>query len=742
MFLKFKRFSRITWEAFKQNVKHPRAKYIIFATALLWFKTVLGYYLDFSLGVAGFFQHLILWMNPIAFGLFFYSISLFVSNEKKSRRLLLVLAIAQTILLYSNIIYYREFSDFLTFKSFFSSQSYKMSGMFSSFFALMKWHDVFYLLDLPIIYWIGRRKFDRRTVSYRFNKRYAISLLAMSTIIFGLNLQLAEISRPQLLTRTFDRNYLVKYLGLNFFATYDVAKTARASQIRAQADASEMEPIMEYVNAHYAEPDKSTFGIAKGRNVVVLHLESIQQFLIDYKTTDEQGNEVEALPFLNSVFHSPDSFSFDNLFHQVGQGKSSDAELMLENSIYGLSQGSAVSQYGSDNTFQAAPAILKTAGQYTGAVFHGNVGSFWNRTDSYKKFGYDYFFDSDYYALTDENSLEYGLKDKLFYRDSIPYLEQLPQPFYTKFITVSNHFPYPFEEKNNSFPIIQTKDETVNGYFSTAHYADQALKEFFDYLKAAGLYDNTLFVFYGDHYGISNSRNKDLATVLPDANIDEWGDFDNTMLQRVPVMFYMPGISKQGVQAGINHTYGGQIDILPTMLHLLGIDTKDYAMFGQDLLSKDNDNEVIFRNGVYVSKDYTVIGSRIYKTSTGELLELLTEEERAAILAQVDDEQLAINYSQDILSNDLLRFYQPEGFQITDEKELDYMQNLKRLDERARELGDKNNSLLYKNKGETSFGLYHTDAPELQNTIAASKKRAHDLHRPDYNQLAEKSSIK
>lgn len=724
----------------RQNAKHPRVKLILFATAFLWLKTLIAYYVDFSLGVQGVFQHIILWLNPIAFGLFFYSLSLLVSKEKHSRRVLLLLVVLQTLILYGNILFYREFSDFLTAKSLFSSQSFKMTGMTGSLGALMKWYDFIYWIDLPLIVWAAKKKFLGREQSHRFNKRYGLSLAALAVVIFGLNLQLAEISRPQLLLRTFDRNYLVKYLGLDFFSGWDVAKAVHANKVRAEADESEMEPIMDYIKKHQVQPNPETFGIAKGRNVVVLHLESIQQFLIDYKAKDENGKEVEATPFLNSLYHSNDCFSFSNVFHQVGQGKSSDAELMLENSIFGLSQGSAVSQFGSDNTFQAAPNILRNNGNYTSAVFHGNVGSFWNRNDSYKKWGVDYFFDSQYYALNKENSLEYGLKDKLFFRDSIPYLEQLPQPFYSKMITVSNHFPFPYEEKNASFPKMHTKDETVNGYFNTAHYADQALKEFFDYMKKAGLLENTVFVFYGDHYGISNSRNKALATALPNADAENWGDFNNAQIQRIPALFYIPGISKKGVKAGIQSTFGGQIDMLPTLLHLLGIKTDQYAMFGHDLLAKDHPNEVIFRNGTLVTPKYTVIQSKIYDTKTGEeLTDRLTEEEKAAITAKVEEAQKPLDFSSEILSNDLLRFYQPEGFKAIDQTTLNYSDNLSRLDKQIKSLGKNYRSVLSQHGNKTTYGLYKTDAPELESTIKEAKAKAKKKGLPDYNTLAEKA---
>ncbi|WP_435541568.1 sulfatase-like hydrolase/transferase, partial [Bacillus paralicheniformis] len=71
-----------------------------------------------------------------------------------------------------------------------------------------------------------------------------------------------------------------------------------------------------------------------------------------------------------------------------------------------------------------------------------------------------------------------------------------------------------FTNDEGGFPLATTSDETINGYFATANYLDRAVEEFFNYLKESGLYDNSVIVLYGDHYGISNSRNKNLAELL------------------------------------------------------------------------------------------------------------------------------------------------------------------------------------------------------------------------------------
>lgn len=127
------------------------------------------------------------------------------------------------------------------------------------------------------------------------------------------------------------------------------------------------------------------------------------------------------------------------------------------------------------NTFQAAPAILRDF-DYTSAVFHGNGGSFWNRNEIYKSFGYDRFFDLNYFEVNTESDLaEYGLMDKPFFDQSIELLLKLPQPFYTKFITVTNHYPFELNEELATNGKAATSNKTVDNYFQTARYADEAL---------------------------------------------------------------------------------------------------------------------------------------------------------------------------------------------------------------------------------------------------------------------------
>ena len=680
-----------------------RLAIVLTAVFFFWMKTIIAYYADFSLGVEGTIQYFILWINPIATTLLFFGLSLYIKKPKPALAILLIIDILNTLLLYLNIIFYREFTDFITVKSVlgFSKVSQGLSG---SSFSLMKPHDVIYWLDIAVfiglLVWLKVKKIPIK--SQPVGKPMAIAVTCLSELIFSGNLALSEANRPQLLQRTFDRSYIVKYLGIDAYTIYDGIKTGMTSSVRAHASSNGIDEVLDYTKKHYAEPNPETFGIAKGKNVIVLHLESFQQFLINMKV---DGQEVT--PFLNSIFQNQATISFDNFFHEVGQGKTSDAENMLETGTFGLPQGSLFTELGSDNVFQAAPAILGQKQGYTSAVFHGNVASFWNRDHVY-----DNFFDRSYFDESDE-TLGYGILDKDLFRESAQYLEHLQQPFYTKFLSVTNHTPYYTDDKNFDFPSLNTGNSTVDNYVRTAHYLDQSLEQFFTYLKKSGIYQNSIFVIYGDHFGISNTDNKDLASALG-KDPDTWDEFDNAQMQRVPLMIHMPGYTK----GSVNHEYGGEIDVLPTLLHLLGIDDKDYLHFGTDLLSPQHDQVVAFRNGNFVTPKYTILGGKAYNNQTGEIIDTKAARIDEEISKDQEKVKTALSLSDKLNQENLLRFYVPNGFETIDPKKYDYKNEAERNEAIEKQKGEHSTSVFSKNGNKTTTNLYpvtRTDVEQQKN---------------------------
>lgn len=662
-----------------------------------WVKTYLTYITKFNLGVVGPMQKFLLLINPLPTAMLLIGIGLFFKG-RKSYWIMVIIDFLLSLWLFSNILYYREFSDFL------STSIIKTSGSTSdnlgkSIAGITKGTDFLVFLDVVIIVLLIAFKVFKIDVR-RLKLKISLLIEGLAVVLIGTNLTMAQKDRPGLLTRTFDNNYIVKYLGLNSFAVYDGVKTAQSNAIMAKANHSDLKTVQSYIKKNYIAPNPEYYGVAKNKNVLVIHLESFQQFLIDYKW---HGKEVT--PNLNKLYHANDTISFDNFFNQVGQGKTSDAEMMLENSIFGLQSGSAMSSYGTSNTFESAPAILGQQAGYTSAVMHGGAGSFWNRDNAYKSFGYDYFMPLSYYQNKKGYYLGYGIKDKLFFDQSIKYIEHLPQPFYLKMITVTNHYPYDLDKKNQSIDKTDTGDKTVDGYVQTAHYLDEAIGELMSYLKKSGLEKNTLIMLYGDHYGISGNHHKASAQLL---NKDSFNNFDNLQFQRVPLMFHMPGL-----KGGINHTYGGEIDVRPTLFNLLGINDQNMIQFGHSLLAKNAPQIVAQRNGDFITPKYSKVEGSYYYTKSGKRVTHPSKKVKAQLASISNTVTTELSLSDRVITGNLLRFYKPNGFKYVKRKNYSYKKtdSLKRLKKAERK---SKNSVWYQNGKKSTQSDFKTDAPELK----------------------------
>ena len=455
-----------------EDMTTGKLSFFFTVVALFWIKTYAVYVSEFNLGLQNALQHFLLFINPISSALLFFGIALFWKGRARNVAFV-VINILMSFVLYANVVYYRFFNDFITVPVLLQAKT--NNGLGGSALELISPFDILYWLDTIII--ISLMVFKKVKPQEKLRFRSVMAVMLSAVLVFLANLSLAEIDRPELLTRSFDRNYLVKYLGTQNFTIYDIIQNSKTSAKRALADSNEVSEVENYVKANKTKPNPKYFGKEKGKNVIYVSMESLQSFVINKKI---DGRPVT--PFLNSLVEKEDAIYFDNFFHQTGQGKTSDAEFMMENSLYPLPQG-AVFMTHANNTYQSAPAILKGKG-YTSAAFHGNYKTFWNRSEMYRSLGYDHFYDATYYDMSyEEEQLAYGLKDKPFFEESMPMLEDLPQPFYTKFISLSNHFPFDKHEKDTDFPAGDFGDGVVNRYFQSAHYLDQSLEEFINDLK-------------------------------------------------------------------------------------------------------------------------------------------------------------------------------------------------------------------------------------------------------------------
>ncbi|MBA2869898.1 phosphoglycerol transferase MdoB-like AlkP superfamily enzyme [Anoxybacillus calidus] len=628
-----------------KNLSFTKYRFALIATILLWIKTYIVYKTSFDIEIESWKQEFILFINPLSFLLFVFGFSFFM-KEKARNRYIIVTSFLTSFVLYANVMFYRFFNDFITLPVLF--QTSNMGDLGNSVFELFRFTDLMMFADVVLLMWLVRKKsalvhFEPVTKKERRAYYFIVAAIAL------FNLGLAETERPELLTRTFDREMLVKNIGTYNYHIYDIVLQSKSKAQRALADSSELADIENYIRANEKAPEKELFGIAKNRNVIIVSMESLQSFVINNTI-----NGQEITPFLNQFIKQ--SYYFDNFYHQTGQGKTSDAEFLIENSLYPLGRGAVFFTHAT-NEYRATPEILKKHGYYS-AVFHANNKSFWNRDIMYQSLGYDKYFAQEYFDVNEENSVGWGLKDKYFFEQSIPYLKTLPQPFYTKFITLTNHFPFELEEEDKMVPEYTSNSRTLNRYFPTVRYMDESLKVFIERLKKEGLYENSIIILYGDHYGISENHNKAMAQYL---GKEEITPFDHVQLQRVPLIIHIPGVTDKHPK--VISKVSGQVDVKPTLLHLLGIDTKDDIHFGQDLFAKDKMDFAVLRDGSFITKDYVFKENICYDKKTG----LKTDVSHCEPYMEKAKQEL--DYSDKIIYGDLLRFYDNKNKKIKETKQ-------------------------------------------------------------------------
>lgn len=620
--------------------KNSTPLYVV-ASILFGIKTYIVYRFLFTIELDNLMQELILFINAFVSAFLFFTISVWFKKEKSQMKFIRYSMLIGTLIIYFNLVFYRSFTDFLTIPQLF--QTSNIADLSSSVLSLIKVYDVFLFIDVAFIWYLSKKKMDTMHVNYlRKNKVFALSV---SLVLLTGNFLLAEIERPQLFTRAFDREYLVKNIGLFNYHVYDVFVHSKAKTQRVFADENELFEIEEYMKDKLRKSDESDlFGSAKDRNIIFISAESIQSFVID----NEVNGEV-VTPFLNNLIKDKDTYYFDNFYHQTEQGKTSDSEFITENSLYPASRGAVFFTHG-QNEFQAMPELLEEK-DYTTAVLHANDKSFWNREQMYENLHIDEFFDKESYDVNDENSVGWGLKDKPYFEQSIELLQGLDEPFYSKFITLTNHFPFELDEEDRAIEPYDSNSNTLNNYFPTVRYMDEAIEGFFDQLKENNLYDNSMIVIMGDHDGISANHNRAMSKYL---NKEEITPYDHFQLQRVPFLIHIPGHNRGKVVTDI----AGQIDIKPTLLHLVGIETEDDIYFGNDLFASNRKDYIAFRNGDFVTDDYVYTSSTCYDRVTGENLteEDQLEETETFCSPFKDSVETELKYSDAIIYGDLFRF--------------------------------------------------------------------------------------
>ena len=378
-------------------------------------------------------------------------------------------------------------------------------------------------------------------------------------------------------------NELVQAESLGFL-NYEVTAGIKVSQEKgaSQETLKALPTAQQNLEDSYAQNGGTTtdteapilFGAAKGKNVIIIQMEAFQNFAINLSV---DGQVIT--PNLNALVG--DGFYFPHFFQTIGQGNTSDAEFMSNTSIYPTGVIAMSTGYG-DREVPSMPRLLKEDG-YVSNTFHINDVTFWDRNLMYPALGFTKYYDKP--SFNNDHFNAFGASDMELYRVGMEKLGELHDagtPFYAQFITASSHHPFKVPKDLQRIKLPASLEGTQLGnYLIALNYTDYALGEFIKQLKASGMWDDTVLVAYGDHFGLQPKDN-DPAWVSEQLGITYQ---ERISRFNIPLFIHVPGVKGETIDK-----VGGQVDIMPTVANLLGVSFKDrgYTAFGHDLLNVKN----------------------------------------------------------------------------------------------------------------------------------------------------------
>ena len=379
------------------------------------------------------------------------------------------------------------------------------------------------------------------------------------------------------------------------------------------AKVAALESTFNYSDSAAAGVPPAYFGSQKGKNVIVIQMEAFQNFAL-FQSLGGQ----EITPVLNKLVK--ESMYFPNVFQQIGPGNTSDAEFMSNTSIYPIGSEAMSSSFG-DRVLPSLPRLLGSKG-YESYTFHVNKVGFWNRRELYPALGFTGYFDQPYFKNDHINA--FGASDEQLYITGLKKLSDIQKsgkPFYAQFVTVASHHPFKLPEAFKKITVPENlKGQMLGDYLTAINYTDYAIGTMIEGLKKNGLYDNTVIVLYGDHFGLQ-------PKVVDPAQIKEalGVNYDNNISRyNIPLIVHVPGM-KQGQ---VVERTGGQVDIMPTLSNLLGISLQQekFTAFGHDLLNIDH-NVIGMRyylpTGSFFNNDILFVPGKSFKDGTAVSLKTM-----------------------------------------------------------------------------------------------------------------------
>jgi phosphoglycerol transferase MdoB-like AlkP superfamily enzyme len=482
-------------------------------------------------------------------------------------------AVAVESLFVAQFIYYMSFDTFMRASALrYASYVGAVSGSIKTQLNVLL---IFFVVMLPIIglwYWFV----DRKQSEPRYRRRTRLIILAgIMLLAFASFMTMLSIERKkhgglrELLNVPYDNSTMVTKVGVHMYSALDTYRYFASPRGITEAE-------KQYVtdwnkNRPAPQAPGASFGIAKGKNVLMIQVESLNSFAIGRSI---EGQEIT--PNINKL--KAESMYYTNYHDQVGTGRTADAEFETQNSLLPTMDRVAFFEYAT-HEYDALPELLGDKGYYSG-VFHGDVPTFWNRNVAYPYLGWDKYYSLDSFKIN--RAVGWGLSDEDLVRQSVPYLTKIKQPFYASVATVTSHVPFylPDDLKPLKITDKQGLNQQQIDYIQTVAYTDKQIGLLIDELKKNGLYDNTIIALFGDHRGfITNQNDKAMARYLGLDSFDQASFFQDG--EQISLLLHVPGSGLVGEDA----TPASHLDYAPTIMGLLGLQAPS-TMLGQNLLAE------------------------------------------------------------------------------------------------------------------------------------------------------------
>lgn len=564
---------------------------------------------------------------------------LFIFKNKLRFALSFIVNIFFSILMFADNLYY-NYSTSLISVSQISNIQYS-EQIATAIKDLLSISQILYFIDILIFIILLITKFIKIEKIKERNWKPAIIYTTIMVAIFSSTIQSYVVEAQTCKYNKkmqLEKGTLYTFHYLDVQSNINLKKTAKYTNKQDVLNA--YDNLKSEYNNKYENDVYNLYGIAKGKNVILLQLESFQNYILN-KTI----NGKEITPNLNRFID--ENIEISNMMSQ-SYSTTADSEHSVISSLYPLENGMAFAQY-SNTKYDDIFGMYKNSDYYN-IYMHGNDGAFWNRRNVYKLLQVD---ELDFIESFDENSelINEWLSDETLYKQAVQKLSNAQTPFFANIVSASSHNAFDLPGLENKYDKVSIdvgkyKNTYFGDYLEAINYADYAFGIFIDELKASGLYDDTVIFVFGDHYGVQ-MYNEEMLEFIKE-NDHEYNNVETEInYVNVACGVKIPGVDKMKITKTVS-----KLDIKPTLSYICGLE--DGISLGTNIFV--NKDFACLYNGIIITDEYYYNGDW-YNRANGEKINIdnIDDNEREKIDYYINSMDQELTISNSIVLNNLLK---------------------------------------------------------------------------------------